>query len=91
MKEALQKFIEFIQWTWKAVGAGFTAAIAFLYAQGAVDTSLNPIDALTDGISQIGGWSLAQWIALIGVILAAYGITFAVPNKPSTQPPTLEG
>lgn len=80
-----------IQWTWKAVGAGVTAAAAYLYAQGVVDTSLNPFEAITDAVSKIGGWSTGEWMALIGVIAAAYGVTFFARNKPSTQEPSPEG
>ena len=85
MKEFFSKVWSWIQWTWKAVGAGVTAAVAYLYATGIVDTSLNPFEAVTDGLAKIGAWSLAEWIAFIGVIAAAYGVTFFVPNKPSTQ------
>lgn len=85
IKQMWAKFTAFVQWTWKAVGAGVMAAITYLYSQGIVDTSLNPVEAITDAFSKIGGWSTGEWIAFFGVIAAAYGVTFFVRNKPPTQ------
>lgn len=87
IKNGFAKVVGFVQWTWKAVGAGVMAGGAFLYAQGIVDTSLNPIGAITDAISKVGAWTLGEWIAFGSVIAAAYGVTFFVRNKNSAAVP----
>jgi hypothetical protein len=65
----------------KAVMAGAGAGFTFLVAQGTIDVSLNPWDAIMDTLNNFKAYSTAEWITLVGAIAATYGLTWWVPNK----------
>jgi len=81
VKEFFTKAWAYVLTVAKASVAGIVAAFTFFLAVGVIQTDLNPVAAFFDAVGQIGSFTLAQWFSLIIAVLAAYGITWAVPNK----------
>lgn len=73
-------------WAWikstaKASMAGIGAIFTFFLAAGILNPDMTPVEAFFDTISKVGDFSVTQWSALVIAVLAAYGITWAMPNR----------
>lgn len=77
----MRNLIENLSPVAKAVVAGAAAAFTYLVAQGTIDPSLNPVDVVSDTLSNFGAYSLNEWLLLVGAVLGTYGVTWYVPNR----------
>jgi len=79
----LKNVMSYVQTVWKAVGAGVVAAVGYVMASGIFALDQTPLEALFGAWRELGAWSVGQWFGLLAAVLAAYGVVWAVPNKPS--------
>lgn len=78
------KIVSAVKATWKAVGAGVSAAAVYIYSAGVFGLDQTPAEAVLTAWTNVTSWSIGQWFGLIGAVCAAYGIVWAFPpNEPA--------
>lgn len=70
----MDRFMEYVRWTAKAVSTGLIVVITFL-------------TTILTGNQTLADVTFVQWLVCAGMVLGAYGVVYKVPNGPRPDKP----
>lgn len=70
----MDRFMEYVRWTAKAVSTGLIVVITFL-------------TTILTGNQTLADVTFVQWLVCAGMVLGAYGVVYKVPNGPRPEKP----